>query len=81
MVKQLKNRYSDPGNNRRFIVGIDRTKMRLYDVEQSANDDILDGPNRNSDKSVFDNSQFGSEDYERSKLGKKFDKKLLEGFK
>ena len=81
MVKQLKNRYADPGNNRRFVVGVDRTKMRLYDVEQSGQDDILDSPKKNSDKSVFDNSQFGSEDYERNKFGKKFDKKLLEGFK
>lgn len=34
MVKQLKNRYNDPNNNKRFIVGIDRSKMRLYDVAQ-----------------------------------------------
>ena len=42
MVKQLKNRYNDPTMNKRFVVGIDRAKMRLYDVEQSAQDDILD---------------------------------------
>ena len=42
MVKQLKNRYNDPTINKRFIVGIDRAKMRLYDCEQSAQDDILD---------------------------------------
>ena len=42
MVKQLKNRYNDPTMNKRFIVGIDRAKMRLYDVEQSAQKDILD---------------------------------------
>ena len=36
MVKQLKNRYNDPTSNKRFIVGIDRPKMKLYDVEQSA---------------------------------------------
>jgi hypothetical protein len=36
MVKQLKNRYNDPGSNRRFVIGIDRGKMRLFDVEQSA---------------------------------------------
>jgi len=35
-VKQLKNRYNDPSVNRAFIVGVDRAKMRLYDVEQSA---------------------------------------------
>jgi hypothetical protein len=43
MVKQLKNRYCDLTMNKRFVVGIDRPKMRLYDVEQKAQDDILDG--------------------------------------
>lgn len=42
MVKQLKNRYNDPTIYKRFVVGIDRAKMRLYDVEQSAQNDILD---------------------------------------
>ena len=48
MVKQLKNRYGDPTLNKRFVVGIDRAKMRLYDCEQSAQEDILD---RNGDNS------------------------------
>ena len=42
MVKQLKNRYNDPTIFKRFVVGIDRAKMRLYDCEQAAQDDILD---------------------------------------
>ena len=42
MVKQLKNRYNDPTINKRFVVGIDRAKMRLYDCEQSAQEDIVD---------------------------------------
>ena len=42
MVKQLKNRYNDPTIFKRFVVGIDRAKMRLYDCEQSAQSDILD---------------------------------------
>ena len=42
MVKQLKNRYNDISINKRFIVGIDRAKMRLYDCEQTAQSDILD---------------------------------------
>ena len=42
MVKQLKNRYNDPTIYKRFIVGIDRAKMRLYDCEQSAQNDVLD---------------------------------------
>ena len=42
MVKQLKNRYNDPTIFKRFVIGIDRAKMRLYDCEQKAQDDILD---------------------------------------
>ena len=42
MVKQLKNRYNDTGTHRKFVVGIDRAKMKLFDVEQSAQNDILD---------------------------------------
>jgi replicative DNA helicase len=41
MVKQLKNRYGDPNTNKRFVLGIDRAKMRLYDAEQSAQDDLI----------------------------------------
>jgi hypothetical protein len=36
LVKQLKNRYNDPTSNRKFIIGVDRAKMKLYDVEASA---------------------------------------------
>ena len=42
LVKQLKNRYSDKSTYKKFVVGIDRSKMRLYDVDQSAQKDILD---------------------------------------
>ena len=42
MVKQLKNRYNDPTIYKRFVIGIDRAKMRLYDCEQKAQDDIVD---------------------------------------
>ena len=54
MIKQLKNRYNDPTYNRRFVLGIDRAKMRLYDCEQSAQDELIDtGP-------VMDNSETGA---------------------
>jgi hypothetical protein len=53
MVKQLKNRYNDPGVHRRFVIGVDRPKMKLYDVEQSAQQDIVD------DGPVFDKSDTG----------------------
>ena len=42
MDKQLKKRYNDPTMNKRFVIGIDRAKMKLYDVEQSAQNDIID---------------------------------------
>ena len=74
MVKQLKNRYSDPGTIRRFIVGIDRSKMRLFDVEQNQQEGLLDGP-------VMDKTKFGEEDFERNKPKKKFDKSMFSGFK
>jgi hypothetical protein len=74
MVKQLKNRYNDPSVNRRFVLGVDRSKMRLFDVEQSAQEDILDGP-------VMDNTEFGQQDYERNRKKPKFDKAKFDGFK
>ena len=54
MVKQLKNRYNDPTIYKRFVVGVDRAKMRLYDCEQQAQDEIIDSGQEveyNSDKS------------------------------
>ena len=50
MVKQLKNRYADPGFHRRFVVGVDKSKMRLFDVEQAAQKEIVD------DTPLFDRS-------------------------
>ena len=51
MVKQLKNRYADPSFHRRFVVGVDKSKMRLFDVEQSAQKELVD------DTPLFDRSQ------------------------
>ena len=42
LVKQLKNRYADPTMNRKFILGVDRAKMKLYDVSQNAQEDLVD---------------------------------------
>ena len=56
LVKQLKNRYNDPTIHKRFVVGIDRAKMRLYDCEQKAQDDIIDNGQEteyDDDKSKF----------------------------
>jgi replicative DNA helicase len=59
IVKQLKNRYSDPNYFKRFVVGIDRAKMKLYDVEASAQAGLSDSGQKNDDKPVFDKSDFG----------------------
>jgi replicative DNA helicase len=61
LVKQLKNRYNDPTIHKRFVVGIDRAKMRLYDCEQSAQQDILD------------NGKEEEYDYEEKKPKKSFE--------
>ena len=53
----MKNRYNDPTVNKRFILGIDRAKMKLYDVEQQAQDDLVDSGQKNEEP-VFDNTPF-----------------------
>ena len=58
MVKQLKNRYNDPGTNKRFVVGIDRARMKLYDCEQEAQNDIIDS-GQEDDTPAFDKTTFG----------------------
>ena len=70
-IKQLKNRYNDPTMNKRFVVGVDRAKMKLYDVELKAQEEIVD--NGQEIEPVFDKTNFGnntkSEKYEKfSKL-------------
>jgi len=51
LVKQLKNRYNDPTLNRRFIIGVDRAKMKLFDVSQKAQEDLVD---TGQEEAVFD---------------------------
>ena len=65
VVKQLKNRYNDPTMNKRFVLGIDRAKMRLYDCEQEAQEDLVDSGQGNDN--VFDNTPFAgkSKGYEK----------------
>jgi replicative DNA helicase len=65
MIKQLKNRYSDKSVNKRFVIGIDRSKMRLYDVEQNAQNDLVDS-----------GQEIEYNDHENKKL-----KKTFEGFR
>ena len=54
-VKQLKNRYNDPTMNKRFIIGIDRNKMKLFDVELKAQDELVD--HGQSDVPIVDKGQ------------------------
>jgi replicative DNA helicase len=68
MVKQLKNRFADPNHNKRFVVGVDRAKMKLYDVEQLAQTGIVDSGQDDPPLNTFGNRE--------SKFNKKF-----EGFK
>ena len=71
MVKQLKNRYGDPNIYKRFVIGVDRSKMKLYDAEQSAQQDIVDSGQVQEDKPI---NTFGNRE-------NKFGKKKFEGFK
>ena len=59
LVKQLKNRYNDPTLNRKFVVGIDRAKMRLFDVSQAAQDELVDTGQKEDDTPLFDVSTGG----------------------
>ena len=60
MVKQLKNRYNDPTLNKRFALGIDRAKMKLYDIEQSAQKNIIDSGQFNDTPKNNSKSKFSS---------------------
>ena len=57
MVKQLKNRYSDPTTHKRFVIGVDRSKMKLYDVEQAAQNDIVDAGKKDVPLNTFGNNE------------------------
>ena len=71
MVKQLKNRYNDPNSNKKFVIGVDRAKMRLYDAEQSAQTDLSESGQDVPDKPL---NTFGNRE-------NKFQKKNFGGLK
>ena len=54
VVKQLKNRYNDPTIFKRFVIGIDRSRMKLYDCEQEAQEELIDSALQDDDAPVFD---------------------------
>ena len=64
MVKQLKNRYSDPTAFKRFVIGVDRSKMKLYDVEQTAQDGLADAGKQEQPKQ----SNFKKKDFSGFKV-------------
>lgn len=71
IVKQLKNRYNDPSFYKRFVVGIDRAKMKLYDTEASAQVGLADA-GQDDDEPMFDKSSFGKRQKAESFDGFKF---------
>lgn len=71
MFKQLKNRYNDINYYKRFVVGVDKSKMRLFDIDQEEA--------TTEDKPLMDKTEFGQQDFERKKPKSKFGKKF-EGF-
>lgn len=79
MFKQLKNRLGDENKFRCFMVGLDRPKMRLYNVEQEAQESF--GHEVEEDKPVFSNSKFGDEENERNKPKQRFDRSKFTGFR
>lgn len=72
IVKQLKNRYNDPSYFKRFIIGVDRSKMKLYDVEASAQVGISDSGQVQDDVPMFDKSEFGKRQKSEGFSGFKF---------
>jgi replicative DNA helicase len=57
-VKQLKNRYNDPTKNRKFVVGVDRSRMKLYNTD-AASQTLIDQKMEEDDKPAFDKGPIG----------------------
>ena len=72
IVKQLKNRYNDPSFYKRFVIGVDRAKMKLYDVEASAQVGLSDSGQVQDDVPMFDKSEFGKRQKAETFSGFKF---------
>ena len=73
-VSQKKNRYNDPNKYKSFVIGVDRARMKLYDTEQSAQEDLIDGPEKidSTTGEILSNDKFGK---------KKFNKEAFKEFK
>lgn len=72
LVKQLKNRYNDVNSLKRFVLGIDRSKMKLFDLDESAQKELVNTDLKTDDSPIFDKGKFGN--------GMKAEKKDKSGF-
>jgi hypothetical protein len=80
LVKQLKNRYGDENINKKFVMGVDRGKMKFYDVEQSAQDSLVDTGQISDDDDDDEPRGYGS-GYDGKSYSRKFDGKKFEKWK
>lgn len=81
MIKQLKNRWGDLSYYRRFVVGINRSKMRLHDLEETAQTNVQNEPSYSNDKPVFDKTKFAQDEEFRMKKDSTTKKLKAQGFK
>ena len=74
LVKQLKNRYGDENINKKFVLGVDRSKMKFYDVEQTAQQSLVDTGQEDEDAGA--GAGYNGRNFERKFDGDKakFDK-------
>ena len=70
MIKQLKNRYNDPSHHKRFVIGVDRAKMRLYDLDMSAQKSIMQEPEKKdyNNRPSFSSSKAFNKNFDNIKL-------------
>lgn len=70
MIKQLKNRYNDPSHYKRFVIGVERAKMRLYDLDMSAQKSIMQEPEKKdyNNRPSFSSSKAFNKNFDNIKL-------------
>lgn len=81
MIKQLKNRWGDISRKRKFVIGMDKARMKLYNTEESSNSDLIHENMQNEDRPIMDNSPVGgNENTEMYGLNLSSRKKKIGGF-
>ena len=70
LIKQLKNRYNDPSQHKRFVIGVDRAKMKLFDLDMSAQKSIMQEPEKKdyNNRPNFVSSKTFSRNFENIKI-------------